>query len=66
MNFDPVTLTYECDLDMVKMNHRAKYLRQTSFRSKGTRKRGKAQRVARPAWALCDCAFLTYQQTAEL
>jgi len=32
----------------------------------GTRKRGTAQRVARPACALCDCAFLTYLQTTEL
>ena len=29
-----------------------------------TRKRGRAQRVARPACALCNCAFLTYLQTA--
>jgi len=31
-----------------------------------TRKWGRAQRVARPACALCDCAFLTYLQTTEL
>jgi len=30
---------------------------------KSTRKRGKAQRVARPACVLCDCAFFTYLQT---
>jgi len=29
-----MTLTFECDLDMVKPNHRIKYLGQRSFRSK--------------------------------
>ena len=29
-----MTLTFELDLDRVKMNQQAKYLRQTSFRSK--------------------------------
>jgi len=31
-----------------------------------TRKRRKAQRVVRPACALCDCAFRTYLQTTEV
>jgi len=30
----PLTLTIELDLDSVKMNHRAKYLGQRSFRAK--------------------------------
>ena len=32
---------------------------------KVTKKRGKAQRVARQACALCDCAFLAYLQTGH-
>jgi len=41
-----------------------------NYRSRTTtveaRKRGKAQRVARTAWALCDCTFLTHLQSGLL